>query len=182
MFYALLAGNLQVLEAGKRHLGHAVFSKSSNTFTVLGSLAERKVKKVGMPGGCTKDWSRHLHIPKEQLPYACEFVDVHRHLSRIGYDLGSTEEEVALILESKELFNGGVRALEKFNDLIILFRAVLGANYLQGEYEGDADLTLPLLLESLLAFLVTNPWTFRFLVETGTISSRTGGRDSGKVF
>jgi hypothetical protein len=156
VFLVLMSGNKELLEGYKEVSGDQDFE------TLIRSNLTRRSNWSHWNRGLTRKWGckevveiigqAALHIPKKQLPYVRNFADVHRRLSDIGYNFGTTEAEIALILESKELFDGGVRALEKFQDLRVVFRAVLGDTYLLGEYAMNSDLTIPVLLEALFEF------------------------------
>lgn len=156
VFLVLMSGNVDLLERYKASgvrdfeiLIRVNLKRRSNWSELWGRGLMREwgskeaVEMIGQAALC---------IPKKQLPRVRNFADVHRHLSAIGYNFGTTEEEITLILESQELFDGGVRALEKFKDLRVVFRAVLGEGYLDGEYVIDSDFMIPLLLDALLQF------------------------------
>jgi len=155
VFLVLMSGNVDLLERYK--------ASGVRDFEILIRVnLKRRSNWSEWDRGLMRKWGSKeavemigqaaLCIPKKQLPRVRNFADVHRHLSAIGYNFGTAEEEITLILESRELFDGGVRALEKFKDLRVVFREVLGEKYLEGEYALDSEFTIPLLLEALLQF------------------------------
>jgi len=156
VFLVLMSGNRELLEGCKEVSGDQDFE------TLIRSNLTRRSNWSHWNRGLTRKWGckevveiigqAALHIPKKHLPYVRNFADVHRRLSDIGYNFGTTEAEIALILKSEELFDGGIRALEKFQDLRVVFRAVLGDTYLLGEYAMNSEMTIPALLEALFEF------------------------------
>jgi hypothetical protein len=153
LFLAFLSGNVEVLEQLTRHQPEEevltyfkVVLRRPDWWAKWGSGRWGNIAVVRAIG------SAALRLPKKKLKKVRDFVDVHQHLTELGYDFGPAEAEIDLIFSSEDLFEGGVRALKKFGNLEQVFKAVLGPDYLDGVYGEGADLSIPLLLEALLDF------------------------------